>query len=535
MTATHPVVDPTAEPEVDAEAGPVRESTVIVIGAGFAGIGMAAELNRRGLHDFVVLERADDVGGTWRDNTYPGAACDVPSHLYSFSFAPNSAWTRSFSGQAEIQRYLQRVAREQGVYERCVFGAELLDARWDGDTHRWTVRTPNGVFRAPFLVSGAGGLSDPAPPNIPGLADFAGPVFHSARWRHEVDLTGQRVAVVGTGASAIQIVPAIAERVAHLDVYQRTPPWVVPRADRDLTRPERWLFARMPLAERLARLGIYSARESYVFAFAKRPGLARAGRRVAERHLASQVADPALRERLRPNYAFGCKRVLISNDYYPTLQRDNVDLINAPIAEVRPDGVVTSEGTVRPTDVIILATGFRITDQPSVHRIRDARGVTLAEHWRGGMSALHGTTVSGFPNLFFIVGPNTGLGHTSMVYMIESQVAYISDAIRTVRERGLDAIEPEPAAQQRYNSALQAQLAGTVWNSGGCRSWYLDQHGRNTTIWPDFTFRFRRQTRRIDLAEYRVVPSTSDGAIDPASAPSVPTAHSVAPSGPVSV
>ncbi|MDQ6937567.1 MAG: NAD(P)/FAD-dependent oxidoreductase [Actinomycetota bacterium] len=498
-TQPEPDTGPGAPPAADRP----REVTVIVIGSGFAGIAMAVELSRRGLTDFVVLERADDVGGTWRDNTYPGAACDVPSHLYSFSFAPNPAWTRSFSTQPEIQRYLQQVAREYDVYPRCMFGADLQQAAWDPLTLRWTVHTGRGSFRAPFLVSGTGGLSDPAPPAIAGLDTFGGPVFHSARWRHDVDLTGRRVAVIGTGASAVQIVPAVAEEVAHLDVYQRTAPWVVPRADRDLTRAERWLFTRVPSAERLLRLGIYGARESYVIGFAKRPQLARVGQRMAERHLNAQVADPALRDRLRPDYAFGCKRVLLSNDYYPTLLRRDVELVDAAIAEIRPGVVVTADAIERPADVIVLATGFRITDPPSAHLIQDGHGGSLAERWRNGMHALRGTTVSGFPNLFLIIGPNTGLGHTSMVYMIESQVAYISDAIRTVRARGLGAIEPDPAAQRRYNARLQAQLGGTVWNSGGCRSWYLDARGRNTTIWPDFTFRFRRQTRRIDLAEYR--------------------------------
>lgn len=485
--------------------GDACEVLVVVVGSGFAGIGMAAELRRRGLEDFVVLERATDVGGTWRDNTYPGATCDVPSHLYSFSFAPNPAWTRSFSPQPEIQDYLRTVAREHAVTAKCRFGAQLTAARWDPETARWRIETTGGRFTARFLVLGTGALSEPADPDIPGLADFAGPRFHSARWDHGCDLNGKSVAVIGTGASAVQLVPRIATQAARVYVHQRTAPWIIPRRDRILGRRERWVYAHVPFARRLARAAIYAVRESYVVGFAKNPRFNAPARRVAQRHLDDQVADPGLRARLQPDFAFGCKRVLISSDYYPTLLRPDVELVTEPIAEVRAGSIVTADGSVRAVDVIIQATGFHVTDAPIAAAVFDASGRSLADHWATGMQALRGTTVAGFPNLFFIVGPNTGLGHTSMVYMIESQVAYISDAIRTVLAHGLAGLDPLPQAQAAYNAGVQSRLAGTVWNAGGCRSWYLDAHGRNSTLWPDFTFRFRRATARVDLAEYRAV------------------------------
>ena len=481
------------------------EVTALIVGSGFGGIAMAAQLQRDGMSDFTIVERGPDVGGTWRDNTYPGAACDVPSHLYSFSFAPNPNWTRSFSPQPEIQDYLRATARRLGVYERCRFGAELTAARWDAAAQRWLVDTTAGPFRARFLISAGGPLSDPATPDLPGLDRFEGTTFHSARWDHEHDLRGERVAVIGTGASAIQFVPRIAPDVAALYVHQRTAPWVIPRRDRALRPAEKWLFRRLPLAQKLIRGAIYWGREVNVVLFAKQPRLTALPQRIALRHLAAQVPDAEVRQRLTPSFTFGCKRVLISNDYYPALMRANVELVDDPITEVRAHSIVTAGGTERPVDTIIFATGFRVTDSPVADRIVNGAGMSLAETWRGGMAALHGSTIAGFPNLFLIIGPNTGLGHTSMIYMIESHAQYVSDAIREILARVLSSIQPHRRVQDEYNRAVQRRLAPTVWNSGGCRSWYLDARGHNTTLWPDFTFRFRSQTRRIDLAEYETL------------------------------
>ena len=484
--------------------------TALIVGSGFAGIAMAEQFQRDGMTDFAIIERGPDVGGTWRDNTYPGAACDVPSHLYSFSFAPNPNWSRSFSPQPEIQEYLRSTARRLGVYERCRFGTELTGARWDDTAQRWLVETTAGSYRARFLISAAGPLSDPAIPDLPGRASFQGTTFHSARWNHQHDLRGERVAVIGTGASSIQFVPQIASVVGQLYVHQRTAPWIIPRRDRELKPFERRLFKRLPFTQRLVRNAIYWARETNVVLFAKQPRLTAIPQRVARRHLAAQVADPLIRRRLTPNFTFGCKRVLISNDYYPALMRDNVELVSDAITEVRPHSIVTADGSERDVDTIIFATGFRVTDVPVADRIVNGNGVSLAEQWRDGVSALHGSTIAGFPNLFLIIGPNTGLGHTSMIFMIESHVRYVSDAVRQIRERRLSSVQPRRPVQDAYNVVVQRQLAPSVWNSGGCRSWYLDARGHNTTLWPDFTFRFRRQTRRIDLSEYETTAVVSE-------------------------
>jgi cation diffusion facilitator CzcD-associated flavoprotein CzcO len=485
---------------------------LVVVGAGFGGLCTAIALERAGERDFLVLERGSDVGGTWRDNTYPGAACDVPSQLYSFSFAPNPHWTSSFSSQPEIQAYLQRVAEDSGVLDRFRFGTHVEEARWDSEAHRWRVRTSTGELTADLLVSAAGALSDPRLPDIPGLDSFEGPVFHSARWRHDCDLTGRRVAVLGTGASAIQIVPAIAAEVEHLDVYQRTAPYVIPRGDRPYTRLERRAFEHLPLVQKAYRTGIYWGREALVPGFVVSPRFAAPARSAAMRNISRGITDPELRERVQPSFTIGCKRILLSNDWYPTLEREDVDLVTDPITEVGTHEVVirdrTGRRTVRPTDVIVVATGFRATDPPVAHRVFGRDGRSMAEHFAAeGMQAYKGATVHGFPNFFFVVGPNTGLGHSSMIFMIESQVAYVVAACRALRAGGVAAVEPTARAQQQWNDDLQRRLRRTVWSTGGCSSWYLDAHGRNVTLWPRTTYAFRRLTARFDTEAYSAVPA----------------------------
>ena len=482
---------------------------VLVVGTGFSGLGAAIALRRAGRSDVVVLERAHDVGGTWRDNSYPGCACDVPSHLYSFSFAPNPDWTRSFSPQPEIEAYLQRTAREAGVLPLVHFGTELLEARWDVADLRWRVRTNRGELTADVLVSATGALSEPAVPELPGLDRFAGASFHSATWDHGHDLTGERVAVIGTGASAVQFVPHVQRQAGAVTVFQRTPPWVLPRRDRAISRAERWLYRRVPGAQKLARGGLYGLRESWILGFEKDRRIMALAEREARRFLRAQVADPELRAKLTPDYRLGCKRVLLSNDWYPALTSANVELVTDRIAEVRERSVVSraADGTLteHPVDTLIWGTGFRVTDPPVAERIVGSDGRSLAEHWAGGgMQALRGTTIAGFPNLFFLVGPNTGLGHTSIVHVIESQVRYLLRALEAMQQHGLAAVEPRQEAQDRYNADLQRRLEGTVWNAGGCASWYLDAHGRNTTLWPTFTFTFRRGLAAFDLQEYAV-------------------------------
>jgi cation diffusion facilitator CzcD-associated flavoprotein CzcO len=485
----------------------IREVRVAIIGSGFAGLGMAITLRRRGETDFVVLERADDVGGTWRDNHYPGAACDVQSNLYSFSFAPNPDWPRTFSEQPEIQAYLQATADRYGVREHCVFGADVTAARWDDRAQRWHVTTTAGEFRAQLLVSAAGALADPARPDIPGLDTFAGTVMHSARWDDAHDLAGEDVAVVGTGASAIQIVPAIQPVVCSLAVYQRTPPWIVPRTDHPVKPLAQRVYRWLPPVQRAVRAVLYLVREFLVLGMAKKRRFLRPVGKVARQHLERQVRDPRLRAALTPDYTIGCKRILISNDYYPAITAPGTELVTAGIREVRPHSVVDRDGVERRTDTIILATGFHVTDLPIAERIRGRDGRTLAQVWADGMVTNRSTTVAGFPNLFLLVGPNVGVGHTSMVYMIESQLAYVEDALRVMEQEGLAVLETRPEAQEAYRRLIAEKSRGTVWLAGGCASWYLDPHGHNTTLWPDFTFRFRRMLARLDRENYVGTPA----------------------------
>lgn len=485
---------------------------VLVIGAGFGGLGLAIKLEERGVRDFLVVERGSDVGGTWRDNTYPGAACDVPSQLYSFSFAPNPGWSRSFSPQPEIQSYLQRVAAESTVMDRFRFDTTVEDATWDDQAQQWRVRTSSGTVTADVLVSAAGALSDPKMPDIAGIETFQGKVFHSARWNHDYDLTGKRVAVIGTGASAIQIVPAIAKQVAHLDVYQRTAPWVMPRRDRAYTALERLAFRKVPGVQRLYRSAIYWGRETFVPAFTINPKIAAPAKKASLANIGKGISDPALRAKVTPTFEIGCKRILISNDWYPALDRDNVDLVTEGIDKVTGNAIVTRDGVEREIDALVVATGFHTTDLPIAEHITGRNGETLAAQWeREGMSAYKGATTHGFPNLFFIIGPNTGLGHSSMVFMIESQIAYVLDALRTMDAQRITAAEPKPRAQERWNRDIQRRMKRTVWSAGGCSSWYLDAHGRNVTLWPRTTFKFRQLTRRFDVEQYdvRQAPATA--------------------------
>ncbi|HEY6395911.1 MAG TPA: NAD(P)/FAD-dependent oxidoreductase, partial [Solirubrobacteraceae bacterium] len=478
-------------------AHPVTNVRVAIVGSGFGGLGTAVSLKRSGVEDFMILERADDLGGTWRDNTYPGCQCDVPSTLYSFSFAPNPDWTRTFPLQDEIWRYLRRVADGFALGPHMRYGHELTAAAWDQARDRWDIETSGGRFTAQVLVLAPGGLSEPAVAAVPGLEGFRGKVFHSATWDHGHDLRGQRVAVIGTGASSIQFTPRIQPQVAELQIYQRTAPWILPHPDRAVRSWERALWRAFPRSQRVWRAGVWAAREALVLGLSLEPRMMRALEQVALAHLRSQVPDPAVRRRLTPSYRLGCKRILISNDYYPALTQPNAELITGGIGSVEPDAIVGADGIRREVDTIICGTGFRVTDPPWTRGIRGIDGAVLADVWRPSMSAYLGTTVAGFPNVFMITGPNTGLGHSSIVYMIESQVSYVMAALKTLDELGVRTADVRPEIQAAYNRELQRRLAGTVWNTGGCRSWYLDQTGRNTTLWPSFTFRFRSRTRRF--------------------------------------
>jgi cation diffusion facilitator CzcD-associated flavoprotein CzcO len=478
---------------------------VVIVGTGFAGIGMAIALRRAGMESFVVLERAEDVGGTWRDNRYPGCACDIPSMLYSFSFERKHDWTRAFPPQAEIWDYLRACVKKYGVAPHIRFNSEVTEARYDEDARAWNVTLRSGeTIVARVLVSGMGGLSNPMIPDIPGLQRFAGNVFHSAAWDASFDPAGKRIAVIGTGASAIQIVPAIAAQAKQLTLFQRTPPWIIPRLDRPTTARERWLRRFVPGYAWLVRQSMYWLREVRALGFIRNTRILALAQRIALRHLHAQVQNAELRERLTPSYHMGCKRILLSDDYYPALGRENVALVTEPIREMRERTIVTQDGTEHEVDAIVLATGFRAQEFISPVQIYGRAGKSLEDAWADGPRSYLGISASGFPNLFFLVGPNTGLGHNSMVIMIEAQITYVMSALRTMRARGITELDLKPEVESAFSTTIAHRTERTVWASG-CKSWYLDEHGRNTTLWPGFTFTYRRLTRRIEPACYNAL------------------------------
>jgi cation diffusion facilitator CzcD-associated flavoprotein CzcO len=481
----------------------VTHARIAIIGTGFAGLGMAIRLKQRGEHDFVLLERAGDVGGTWRENTYPGCRCDVPSHLYSFSFAPNPNWSSTFSPQPEILDYLRDCADRYGIRPHIRFHTDLESATWDENGGLWKMETSRGAMTADVVIAAQGPLSTPSMPAIEGIDSFEGTAFHSAEWDHDHDLTGERVAVIGTGASAIQFVPEIQPKVGKLHVFQRTAPWVVPHRNRPVTRWERILYRLFPPAQLAMRAGIYWARELLVLPLRHR----RVGRlleNVSLKYMHSQVKDPELRRKLRPAYSFGCKRILPTDDWFPALVQPNVEVVTDAISEVRPHSIVSADGTEREVDTIIFGTGFHVTDVPIANRIFGRDGRSLTETWNGTMRGYKGTTVAGYPNLFFLVGPNTGLGHTSIVFMIESQVSYVLGALDAMGRGEARTLEVRPEAQAAYNADIDAMTQGTVWVSGGCKSYYLDRNGHNSALWPTFTWPFRRQLREFDVAAYEL-------------------------------
>ncbi len=480
-----------------------QSAQVIIVGAGFGGLAMAAKLKEQGIEDFLVLERAGDVGGVWHWNTYPGCMCDVPSNLYSLSFAPNPEWSHTYSPQAEIREYLRGVADRFGLRPHLRTGVSLESAAYDPDAAEWALETSAGPFRARFLVSAMGPLTEPSFPDVPGIERFEGKVMHSARWDHDYDLAGRRVASIGTGASAIQYVPAIQPDVERLHVLQRTPPWVMPHNDRPVTDRERSIFRRFPFVQRAVRAGIYGGRELLVLGFAKEPRLMGLFERIGRSHIAKQVRDPELRAKVTPSYRYGCKRVLPSNRWYPALGKENVELIDGGLAEVRENSVFATDGTEREVDAIIFGTGFHVTDIPAAGHIRGREGTLLADAWAGSPRAYAGSTIPGFPNFFMLLGPNTGLGHGSMVYMLESQVAHVAGALGAAARRDAAVVEVRPEAHAAYNRDIDRQLAGSVWDTGGCSSFYFDANGHNATLWPDFTWRFRRIAANFDTGAYR--------------------------------
>ncbi len=485
-----------------------EEVDVLVIGAGFSGLGTAIRLKQEGYTDFVVLERGEDVGGTWHFNTYPNCGCDVPSHLYSFSFAPNPDWTRTYSKQPEIRDYLQRTADEFGIRPYVRTNTTVESAAWDEDAGRWTVHTDRGEVRARMLVAGMGPLAEPRIPDIPCLEDFGGEVMHSARWNHDYDLKGKKVASIGTGASAIQYVPAIQPDVEQLYVFQRTPPWVLPHTDRPISSLERRIHERFPALRKAVRGFVYTARETNVVAFVKQPKLMGLIEKLAKKHIERSVPDPEMRKKVTPDYTIGCKRILPSKLWYPALRQDNVELVTVGVEKATATGVVDADGVEREVDAIIFGTGFQVTDMPVGKALRGRDGKTLDETWKGSPNAYLGTSIPGFPNLFLMLGPNTGLGHNSMIYMIESQIAHVIDALAEMGRRGADTVEVREDVALEFNREVDKRHEGAVWNSG-CASWYLDDTGRNATLWPDWTFRFRQRTAHFDPDKYSLTNHSS--------------------------
>jgi cation diffusion facilitator CzcD-associated flavoprotein CzcO len=472
------------------------------VGTGFAGLGMAIALTRANERSFVLLERADDVGGTWRENTYPGCACDIPSHLYSFSFEPNPRWSRLYAPQREILDYLRHCADRYRLRPHIRFGAEVVDASYDEAQASWRVVTQKGdVLRARHLVLGLGPLNRPAIPRLEGLERFRGAAFHSARWDHAVPLRGKDVAVIGTGASAIQFVPQVATIARRLHLFQRTAPWVLPRRDRPISTWEQRAFAAAPILQRLGRAAIYWRHELGAVGLTRHPALMKLVAREGRRHIRRQLKDERLRALVTPTYLPGCKRILLANDYYPTLERGNVELVTERITRVTEDAVVTADGTARRVDAILFGTGFLVGELLTPLRIRGRGGALLNDVWRERPSAYLGTTVAGFPNCYALVGPNTGLGHNSMVFMIEAQVRYVMQCLREQARCGARSADVLPSAQERFNAGLAPRLARTVWASG-CQSWYLGDDGTNATLWPGFTFEFWLRTLRMKPSDY---------------------------------
>ena len=484
---------------------------VVIIGAGFGGIGMAIALKRAGIDDFVVLDRADDLGGTWRDNSYPGLTCDVPSQLYSFSCQP-WRWSRRYPARDEILRYLHALVAQHDLGSQLRFGCSVAAAAFDDRAGAWRLTLADGAeLAANAVVCAVGQLGRPALPDIPGRAEFAGPSWHSGRWNHEVSLAGRRVAVVGTGASAIQFVPEIAKVAAHVDVYQRSAPYVLPKPDRPYHAAELTVFDRIPVVRKADRLRIFLYGELLTSGFVLSPKLLAAPMQLWRRQLKAQITDPQLRAKCVPDYVMGCKRVVFSNDWYPALAQSHVELITDPIDRIAPDGVLTADGTSRPADAIVYGTGFRSVEFLAPIQVTGLDGLRLEDAWRDGAEAYLGITVTGFPNFFLLYGPNTNLGGNSILYMLEGQIGYVLGAVRALDAGRLAWLDVRADVQDRFTSWVTTASRRSVWETG-CHSWYTTSAGRNTNNWPDHTFLYRHRVRRFDLSAYRVMPRRPAGA-----------------------
>jgi len=479
---------------------------VLIVGAGISGIGLGIRLQDAGFDNFVILEKAADLGGTWRDNTYPGCACDVPSALYSYSFAQKPDWSRAFAGQAEILDYVRDTAQRHNIPGFIRFNQAVERAQWRESKNLWEVQTGDQLYLARTVVACSGYLHEPIIPNIPGLKDFQGKLFHSSRWDHDHDLSGERVAVIGTGASAIQFVPEIQPKVQQLTLFQRTPQWVLPKPDHPIPKIEENFF-RLPFTLNAWRKMLYGGFETFGIGFRK-PALLRQIQKLGEAHIRLAIKDPALRAKLTPDYTLGCKRVLMSNQYYPALNQANVDVFATGLKEVRGNTLVGQDGSECQVDTIILGTGFFVTEPPIADHIYNDAGESLSQMWQDGMQAYRGTTIAGLPNAFMVLGPNLGIGHNSAFIVIEAQINYILSTLQTMRDQQLSRVEVKADSQRSYNRKVQKDLQGTVWNTGGCSSYYLDKNGFNSVGFPWSTLKMQRLLKDFDADSYTLTPAT---------------------------
>ncbi|MEM9718891.1 MAG: NAD(P)/FAD-dependent oxidoreductase [Bacteroidota bacterium] len=477
---------------------------VAIIGAGFGGLAMGIRLKKAGKGDFVILEKASEVGGTWRDNTYPGCACDIPSHLYSFSFELNPNWSRQFSPQPEILTYLKSCTEKYNLYEHIQFNSGVEKMRFDKEKGGWEIQIVDGkTVLAQSVVLATGPLNRVNIPNIPGKDSFKGPAFHSSEWDSSVELAGKRVAVIGTGASAIQLVPQIAKEAKQVYVFQRTPPWVIPKPDRKVYKFEQMLYKTFPALQRLHRNWIFFRLDALVGGFLGNKFLNNFTRKVATKHIQKSISDPALQEKVTPAYAPGCKRILVSNDYYPTLELEHVELIPEAVSQMEESILHTATGTSHEVDVVVYATGFDVAETFTFVKIFGKEEVELQDLWdEAGIAAYKGTTVAGFPHLFMLLGPNTGLGHNSVVHIEESQITYILECLDHIQGLDTGYWDLKSEVQLQYNTQLQERLIPTVWQSGGCVSWYQNSQGKNPTIWPGSNRAFRKETSRVEVGDY---------------------------------
>lgn len=475
---------------------------VTILGGGFAGLGAAIKLKEMGIDDFVLLEKASELGGVWRENTYPGCACDVPSALYSYSFAPNPAWSRVFAPQAEIKAYLFDVANQYKIMPHVKLEHEALQATWSDEDECWIIQTNQGEFRSQFAIMACGPMHEPVIPNIKGITSFDGEIFHSSRWRHDIDLTGKRVAVIGTGASAIQFVPQIQPDVKQLTIFQRTAQWILPKSDMPLLAPVRAMFKFLPFTQQLMRGSVYGIFES-INGGIQSPAAMMQFQKIAQWHLNFQVKDPILRKKLTPNFIMGCKRILQSNHWYPALAQKNVNVIADALAEIKGRTLIAANGEHCEADVIILGTGFEIADPPIASRVYNRFNQKMSDIWQGSAEGYMGTMVEGCPNGFLMFGPNIAVSSSAFI-IIEAQLTYIMDAIRQALKLGIHTIEPHPEITRKFNEEVQAALQTTVWNKGGCQSYFIDKNGKNSTVWPWTTFKLKQKMKHFDLSEYRV-------------------------------